>query len=72
MQEKSFDDKTRLLILLVLFLGVVITSYKDLKDGFVEGYNSYNLTKSINSKQQSSLIGTDFFTLRLMLLNKVI
>jgi hypothetical protein len=72
MQERSITKKRRLMILLMLSVTLFIASYKDLKKGFVEGYNSYNSTKSMDSKQQSKLNDADFLSVRSLLLNKII
>jgi hypothetical protein len=71
MQQNSRTRNNKLAVLFLLAICFCITSYKDLKKGFVEGYNSYNAAKSIDSMQQSSLNGVDFLSVRLLLLNKI-
>lgn len=70
MQPHSRTRKNKLTVLLLLTIAFCIVSYKDLKRGFVEGYNGYNTTKSAHSKQQSNLIEYDFYTIQLMIFNK--
>ena len=71
MQQKIITKKRRLKILLLLSVCLFISTYKDLKKGFVEGYSSYNAIKSIHSKQQSNIDETDFLGIRLLLFNKI-
>jgi len=71
MQHKSVTKNKRFTLVLLFTIFFCITSYKDLKKGFVEGYNDYNTTKSAHSKQQNSLIESDFYTIHLIMFDKI-
>jgi hypothetical protein len=71
MQQHSRTRNNNLTVLLLLAIYFFIVSYKDLKKGFVEGFNSYNTTKSTHSKQQSILIENDSYSIQLMIFNKI-